>query len=303
MKTKIKELEGKYPSLRGIEQTLEYQTSFKKVKKTLDLEWEPIEEAAKILYKKLDNYKGVRLQEELNNTKERELRELEGKLETESRMAYNLRRIGEILTLTNSPEFTPLLLTRNIQYCKEWESWSLGAGEDHGRDLVTKREFSQALDFSIGEEIGRLGVAGEITSIKRKPQIRIRHTNLELISRPRYGDLIEHLKNKLLDRPRNPTIYKFGGEKWEPDLIGFYIDTKISPDDFLIGKTIVEFWKQSTIEEIIRPYSTQEEGYIQFIRGVKQIAKIINSQIGHVPYQIQKGSYVHYNPKTGEPME
>lgn len=301
---KLQELVGVYPLIRDIESTEEYKNSVSVAINSLDKEWEPIETAAEVLYKKLDRpyeFGGARLGGELKEIKSRELHKLKAQIKIESCVSHNIRKIGEIIAFADPSKFTPLLVTNYIKYIAEWESWSLGAGEDHGSDLVSKKEFSQALDFSLEEEIARLGISGEITLLKGKPQLRIRAASLKLMGKP--WSPLEYLKNQGLARPVNKYLDNFRKQKRTSNLQGFYLDTKISPDDFFSGKPVIDFWKNYSPEEIQRNYSTQEEGYINFVKGVKQVARIISSQIGKVPCHLQKGSEVYYDFKTGKPME
>ena len=63
---------------------------------------------------------------------------------------------------------------------------------------------------------------------------------------------------------------------------------------FFDGKKLVEPWKVKTTDEICRPYSTYEEGYIQFLNGINEIARVVNNQVGKVQHYTTNESKVAY---------
>jgi hypothetical protein len=306
----LQDLVGRYPALENIENTQEYTTALHQKEKELEASWIPIEEASKVVCAKLKRpfeYEDERLTRELADLKERELEKIKSEVEKEANLAYNLRRLGELLTLMEQPTFEPLLLTRQIRYFKEWDSWSLGAGEDHGEDLVTRADFSQSLDIPVDKEYMRIGVAGKIVIFDKKPLLVIHEANARIIKENRdwrtEGRPLDYLKNQ---RPTARTIIRrpsYPPSEWTPLLECLEIKTNCSPKDFLNGQELVDSWKTVPNEEITSAYRDYKKGYAQFARGLKQVARTINSRIGKIPYHLTGESAVNYESKTGAPLE
>lgn len=291
MNAQIANLIGRYPITDKIEETLEYQKNTLVEKAKANLKWAPIYAAAKIVSTELDRHDvlGCKLESTLDSTRKKEDYLIDKEVKRQSKIEYNQRKLDGMIEFLESKEIRPLLITREIKYCRELIGHcTYGDGLEFLDTEIS--HFSQALDFQIEDDYIRLEIGGDCNLIDSEPLLRINQISLRNLKKPEYIGTVEYLKKTSLEHV-SPIYTCITGHT----VLGFTIQTEMEVDEFHQGKDLA-----SRLGRLKASKPTSE--YKSLIPSIKRISEIIDEPLNKVTYHLTESSNLHYDKKTGKPL-